>query len=268
MSLLHVPLQRKEDTLHYKAYLFGPFLFFRQGQLIEQSHWRGKKVKTLLKLFLMNPGKIYSTDQLIDLLWPDLDFKSSVSSLHVTLHNLRRLLEPTLTSRQPSRFIHHSAHFYWFEIDDSWWVDTLEVQNLFQSAKDLEKAGNVTAAASHYRRVMRICQRDLLPEDSYEDWCLPYQRQYQFVHSHAVQKLIQFHYQHHDFEGVIEYANEALYFDPYSEPAMKAIVDAYVRQGNMAKALQEYERFRAFLSGELGIEPCEEMKDLRAKIAR
>lgn len=259
---------RCEDSISYRAYLFGPFHFFRHGQLTRQPDWHGTKVKTLLKLFLIDPGKIYSTEQLSDLLWPTLDLKSSVRSLHVSLHTLRRLLEPSLAPRQPSKFILRNEHFYWFQIDESWWIDTSEVQRLFQKAKDLEKSGDFAAAIPHYRRVVNLCSRGLLPEDTYEDWCLPHRRRYQLMHSYAVERLIQFHSQHHDFEDVIEYANEALILDPYSESAMKAIIDAHMKQGNKAKALHEYEIFRKFLQVELGIEPSEEMSALRAKISQ
>src|SRR5262245_6249510 len=121
MSSLHPYVDHprgREDSICYRAHLFGPFHFFRHGQLIRQADWHGTKVKSLLKLFLIDPGKIYSTDQLSDLLWPTLDLKSSVRCLHVSLHTLRRLLEPSLVPRQPSKFILRNEHFYWFQMEE------------------------------------------------------------------------------------------------------------------------------------------------------
>lgn len=111
------PREREQQAI-FRAYSFGQFRLFCQDTFIRETMWRRNKAKTLLKWFLLNPGKLCSADQFIDLFWPDLTLEAASINLYVTIHCLRRLLEPALSPRQESKFIRRqSNNFYWLEIN-------------------------------------------------------------------------------------------------------------------------------------------------------
>src|SRR5579883_2352706 len=84
-------------SARYNAFFFGPFHVTRDEQPLGEPTWRRNKAKTLLKWFLLNPGDLFSVEQLSHVFWPEVAPKIAASNLHVTLHYLRRVLEPDLT---------------------------------------------------------------------------------------------------------------------------------------------------------------------------
>src|SRR6266571_3632921 len=109
-----------------ESIFFGQFRVIHNSRTLGELDWRRNKAKTLLKWFLLNPGKLYSADQLIDLFWNDIELEAAIRNFHVTMHYLRHMLEPNLNPRQESSFLHRSnGSFYWFELHPTWWTDTM-----------------------------------------------------------------------------------------------------------------------------------------------
>ena len=128
------PREREHGAI-YRAYSFGQFRLLCKDRPIREAMWRRNKAKALLKWFLLNPGKLCSADEFIDLFWPDLPLETACGNLHVTMHCLRHLLEPSLSPRQESKFIRRQTNnFYWFDMDETWWTDITDVQHLFDTA--------------------------------------------------------------------------------------------------------------------------------------
>jgi DNA-binding SARP family transcriptional activator len=259
--------REREFSASYRAYFFGQFRLLSQDPQIKEERWRRNKGKSLLKWFLLNPGKLCSADRFIDLFWPDTPLETAFGNLYVTMHYLRHLLEPCLGSREASKFIHHqSNNFYWFEMDETWWTDIIEVQHLFESARELDEYGDDIKASFYYRKVVSYGCLGFLPDDESEEWLLPYRRHYEYIYLQVLVRLIQIYQQRDELEEVLEYAYLALSLDPYCEPAMKAIIDGYFKQGNVGMAIRRLDDFHHLLQRELGVEPSKDMHALRMKI--
>lgn len=266
-SIVH-PRER-EYSACYRAYFFGQFRLFAQEKAVKETMWRRNKVKTLLKWFLLNPGKLCSADEFIDLFWPDVPPETASSNLYVTIHCLRHLLEPTLGPRQASRFIHRqSNNFYWFETDGTWWTDIMDIQHLFDTAKAFDACGDDVKASFYYRKIVGHCCSGFLPEDEAEQWLRPYQQHYEYIYLQVLVRLIQIYQRRGELEEILEYAFLALSLDAYCELAMKAISDVYFKQGNIGMAMHRLDDFGSLLRRELGVEPSSEMLALRMKIMK
>ena len=262
------PREREQDAF-YRAYVFGQFRLFCQGKPIKEAMWRRSKVRVLLKWFLLNPGKLCSADEFIELFWPDLPLETASSNLHVTIHCLRHLLEPSLGARTMSKYIRRQSNkFYWFEMDETWWTDLAEVQQLFETARAFDARQDDIRASFYYRKIVNYCSLGLLPEDEEEEWLRPYRQRYEHIYNQVLVRLIQIYQQRNELEEVLEYAYLALSLDPYCEPAVKAIIDVYVKQGNTTKAMHRLDTFRLFLQQELGIGPSKEIHSLQTKIIK
>ena len=91
--------------------------------------------------------------------------ETSHRSLHVTVHSLRYALEPGLPRGQESTFIRRNANnFYSFHMNETWWVDVVEVQHLLEEVKRLDPVSdgeNIRSTiAKSYGTVSRIsCQK-------------------------------------------------------------------------------------------------------------
>lgn len=251
----------------YRAHLFGLFNVSRNDQPLGEPVWRRNKAKTLLKWFLLNPGKCFSIAQLSQLCWPDVPQETAVKNLHVTMHYLRHLLEPELSPGQRSTFIRRNRHnFYWFDLDEHWWVDLLEVERLSSVAREADRRSDFTTALASYRSLLDYYTLGFLPEEVYEDIFTPYRRKYDCAYTQTLERLMQLCTQENMFDDVLTYALQALSVDPYNESAIGAMANVYLKWGNSARAIHTLDRFQSFLKQELGIVPTKELQVLRENI--
>ncbi|HLI71553.1 MAG TPA: BTAD domain-containing putative transcriptional regulator [Ktedonobacteraceae bacterium] len=263
---LHIHPREHEHQAVYRGYFFGQFRLFYKKEPVGELMRRRNKARMLLKWFLLNPGKLGSADEFIDLFWPDISADTALCNFHVTIHYLRHMLEPALKSRQESTYIHRKPNnFYWFQMDEHWWTDVNDVQKLFERAREYDSRGDDKKAAFYYRKIASYCSAGFLPEDEAEEWLIPYRRRYDLIYSQVLMRLIQLYTQRDELEEVLEYAYQWLLIDPYSEIAIRAIVDAHLQQGNISIAQRRLDAFWRSLR-DLGLHPGKEFHALRARI--
>lgn len=251
----------------YRAYLFGPFRLLHGDQPIGELMQRRNKARMILKWFLLNSGKLGSADEFIDLFWPEIVPEKALSNFHVTMHYLRHMLEPSLLPRQESTFIRRKPNnFYWFQMNESWWIDTNDLEMLLERAREYDQRGDERRSAYYYRKAAQYYSQGLLPEDECESWLRPYRSRYKHTYLQVLTRLIQIYTQWNELEEVLEYAYQSLLIDPYSEKAVQAIVEAHLQQGNTTLAQRRLDAFWSSLHADLGLYPNKELYTLRERI--
>src|SRR5437588_2336011 len=85
--------------------LLGPFRVAVDGETVEERHFTRRKPKLLVKLLALQPHHQLHREQVMELLWPDLDAEAAINNLHKSIHAARRALEPTLQAGANSHFI-------------------------------------------------------------------------------------------------------------------------------------------------------------------
>jgi DNA-binding SARP family transcriptional activator len=253
----------------YKAFFFGPFRITRDEQPLGEPNWRRNKARQVLKWFLLNPGDLFSVEQLSRLFWPEISPKVATSNLHVTLHYLRRVLEPELAHGEPSAFVRRNRHnYYWFDLGGVWWSDVSEVEYLSVCAKEAERKGDLARTIAFSNELLAYYNLGFLPEDIYEDVFSPYRRQHEYAHIRLLEHLLQLHIRAVQQDEALSCALHLLSVDPYNENAVKAMVHIYLRQGNITGALRQIDDFQRSLQQDLGVEPEGEVLTLRETILR
>ncbi len=260
------PREREKNAL-LRIHLFGPFRLLYSKQPQKQTAWRRNKAKSLLKWFILHANKLCSAEQLALIFWPDVPLENAYGNLHVTIHYLRRLLEPSLTRGQHSTFIRlHSNNFYQFQSAASVWTDVFEVQELLESARKMDAMGEPLKAAFYYRKIASYCEQGFLPEDIYDDCFQQHRRYYECLYLQTLLRLIEIGQVRNEFHEVLEYAYLALRLDPFYEPAVKAITTVHMEQGNVLGATRTLNEFQGFLEKELGTDLGHELLELKQKI--
>jgi DNA-binding SARP family transcriptional activator len=256
-----------EEQADYRAYFFGPFRVFRRGQQLVDESTRRRKALMILKWFLLNPGKTCSADEFIELFWPDSPPRTALGNFHVTMHSLRRMLEPDLHPRQESAFIRRGPNnFYRFEVGESWWTDTNDLELLFGRAQGCDAANAAARACFYYRRVAGYCALGFLPEDDAEELLAPYRRRYHQVHTQALMRMMELHMTGTELEELLECAYQMLQVDPYNELATRVIADSLLQSGKPARAYRRVQQFCDSLERDLGVHPTKELCELRDRI--
>ena len=85
--------------------LLGGFRVERADLRQAVSEWPRRSAKTLTKLLATHPGHVLHREQIIDVLWPNVDPESALNSFGKALHAARRVLEPSLPLRHDSAYL-------------------------------------------------------------------------------------------------------------------------------------------------------------------
>jgi DNA-binding SARP family transcriptional activator len=254
---------------HFEAWLFGPFRVVHDGVEIADPAWNRKSARTLLKWFLLSPGRPFSGDELRAVLWAGRPRSDTAKNLHVTLHHLRRVLEPESPGRSPSRFIRtDDAGRYWFDSLDRWWTDAGEMESLWRSADASRERGDCDPAIATLEQLLDHYGQGFLPEELYEDAFAPFRDAHDRQHDEALHALLTLYRATDRRYEALTCAQQILDRDPYSECAVMALVDVYLAQGSPATAIAELDRFVQTLNDDLGMRPSRDLIALRDRLSR
>jgi DNA-binding SARP family transcriptional activator len=177
-------------------------------------------------------------------LWPDYREMRSIANLRTTLarlpHASRRLVQ--IEGRQLS-------------LSDWVSVDVRQTTELMRSIVDHDH--RVIGVKGIHRRLML----DILP-DWYEDWIVTVRERYRELRLHALETLCDALTEASDFATAIEAGLCAVEAEPLRESARRALIRAYLAEGNQAAAVLQYRRFSTLLNEELGLAPSPSLTTL------
>ncbi|MFQ5795463.1 MAG: winged helix-turn-helix domain-containing protein, partial [Candidatus Bipolaricaulia bacterium] len=165
--------QMNDNDLGLQVKLLGHFEAWRNDEPLPPQAWPQRKTQTLLKILLTERGRIFTQDQLIDALFPDLDPDNATQNLYKQISELRRTLEPNLNRGTDSQFVLRVGGGYCFSENAPCWIDTKAFHQHVESARELEQAGRWSQALEQYQQSIELYRGDYLAEDLYEEWSIP-----------------------------------------------------------------------------------------------
>ena len=151
-------------------------------------------------------------------------------------------------------------------MNESWWIDTNDLEMLLERAREYDLRGDERRSAYYYRKAAQYYNQGFLPEDESESWLRPYRNRYKQNYLQVLMRLIQIYTQWDELEEILEYAYQAMLIDPYSEKAIRAIVEVHLQQGNIALAQRRLDAFWSSLHTDLGLHPNKELYTLRERM--
>jgi DNA-binding SARP family transcriptional activator len=122
------PAKFAQQSFPLRVELLGPLLIFLHGKPLSPKVWDRQKTKSLLKLLLTAPGRIFSSTEIIDILWSSLEPDEASKGLRATVSKLRKVLEPDLSQGRLSRYIITEKTGYAFVPSSRAILDIDEVQ--------------------------------------------------------------------------------------------------------------------------------------------
>jgi predicted ATPase len=131
--------------------LLGGFSAGVDGDAVPERAWRLKKGRELVKLLALAPRQRLHAEQVMDVLWRDLEPAAAANNLHQAVHVARRVLGRGTIQKQ-GELLELNAD--------------VDVARFERAAVDARRAGTPAA----YRAALSIYGGDLLPENRYDDW--------------------------------------------------------------------------------------------------
>jgi DNA-binding SARP family transcriptional activator len=211
------------------------------------SDWPRRSAKTLTKLLAANPGHAMHREQIINILWPDVDADSALNSLGKALHAARRVLEPDLPRRQDSAYL-RTADCMLVLSTEHVVVDADMFERL---AADAVRTGQ----AETYRDALRAYEGELLPEDRYESWCAERRSALGQTHIRLLLGLAEVHERCGACNEAADRLREVLRHDPTREAVHRQLMRLYVRMGTPDQAVRQFHVCEQVLRQELDLAP-------------
>jgi DNA-binding SARP family transcriptional activator len=229
-----------------RVQLLGEFRVSVGDRTVEPGAWRLRKAKSLVKLLALAPGHRLHREQVLDLLWPDLDAMAATNNLYVALSAARRALLPSPSSACP--YLRLRGDQLSLYPGGRLWVDV----EVFESAAATARR---TREPATYRSALDRYTGDLLPEDRYEDWAEHQRDSLRGTYLGLLDELARLHEQRGELGLAIEVLGRALIAEPMLEQTHVALMRLYALTGRRRQALRQYEQLREALERELDTEP-------------
>jgi DNA-binding SARP family transcriptional activator len=112
-----------------------------------------------------------------------------------------------------------------------------------------------------------VAPAELLP-GWYEDWVLVERERVRQMRLHALERLCGSLTEQRRFAEAVEAGLAAVQGDPLRETAQRALIGAYLAEGNCSEAVRAYQGYRRLLNDQLGLDPSAELDDLLRSVSR
>jgi len=238
--------------------LLGGFCIERSDVRQAVSDWPRRSAKTLIKLLAIQPGHALHREQVIDVLWPQVNAESALNSLGKALHVARRALQPGLPRRQDSAYLRLADSMLVLDTEHAI-VDTDEFEQLAEDALRRREIAAYDAAFAAYGG-------ELLPEDRYESWCSERRTALAELHIRLLLGMAEALEGRGSHSEAAERLRDVLQQDPTRESVHRQLMHLYAWMGGPDQAIRQFHSCEAVLRQELDVTPQPETISLYDEI--
>jgi DNA-binding SARP family transcriptional activator len=238
--------------------LLGGFRVERAGVAPTASSWQRRTAKTLTKLLATHPRHRLHREQVLEILWPDVELESALNSFGKALHAARRALEPELLPRESSAYLPLTDSMVALDAEHVW-IDADHFESLAEGAL---RRGDLAG----YERALAAYGGELLPEDRYEDWCAERRDHLAALHIQLLFALAEAHEERGSLSASAARLREALQHDPTREDVHRRLMGLYASMGARDQAMRQFQICEDALKRELDLAPEQSTVELHRRI--
>ncbi len=233
-----------------RVFCFGRFKLFKGDEEIRIEKWKSKKAIAIFKYLVLTRAQGYKSKEiLMEWLWPEKDPKQVVNRFYVTMHTLRKSLEPDRKKGMKSAYVvsHEDAYRLDLGADGEADIDVYSREIKYARQKRSEPMKMI----SHLLNAEKIYTGELFEEDPYADWCSREREYYKSEYLKIVKEIMAYYRDGAMFEKCIEYAQKYLAMDKYGEEVYRFLMKLYDAQGNKAMVAMIYETCKQNIENDL-----------------
>ena len=243
-----------------RFHLFGPFEIFRDGQPLTNQDWQSQQTRTVCKLLVARQGQVVSSDQIIDILWPDENPETARRRLHVRISQLRRALGGSKS------LVQTVDGGYLFSSNEDCWLDLNEFQSALLAGQQLLEERKNDEAIDVFEKARKIYRGEFLAEDLYIDWTFTLREFYRERFISLLIELSECYAQHGRYRLAIARCQDALMHDPLREAIYVRLMLYHYYAGERTQSLQAYTRCCKILAEELSVDALSSTHKLAEQI--
>jgi DNA-binding SARP family transcriptional activator len=242
--------------------LLGPFEA-RVGNTAIAT-WPGRKARLLLAYLALERGRMVPKDVLIELFWPGARADRGANNLSIAIYQIRSSL--AAVSAEAAQAVTVRQGLYGIDAARVE-VDLWELQaGLDQARHALQEQKDKATIQALLSAAVDLCQGELMASDPYEEWLTEPRRALNAAWHQALVWLATDASIQEDWAGVLSFAGQILHRDACDEAAHRLLINAHLRLGNRAQALQQFQVCVEVLRNELGVRPSKETLSLAERL--
>ncbi len=217
----------------------------------------GAKLRALLALLAIRPGRVVSVDHLVDDLWGAEAGETARNSLQVLVSKLRRALpEDVVATRPPGYVLDVPAAS----------VDVGRFRQLSAEGRSALAGGDPRTAAAKFREALGLWRGEALADFAYEEFARDEIPQLAEERATVFEERVEADLACARHADLVPELEAAVRVSPLRERLRCQLMLALYRSGRQADALRQYQEARKALAEELGLEPGPELRSLETAI--
>jgi DNA-binding SARP family transcriptional activator len=233
--------------------LFGSLRVRRaDGTDVEPHEWSTGKTADLLRLLAVNGGKPVPVDTILEALWPRVDRTRGSASLRTALCQIRRVLRADCITR------HHEGMSLGPAL-----IDVVTFARLAGDCRRLVGQGRWSDAVALAQEAEALYVGDLGAHDPSIDVLDAQRTALRELRLQLLMDAADASVHLQCYVDGVDFARRAIGIDPFSERAYRALIRSHAGAGEIHRAMDAYDRCRAALAEELGVEPAPQTRALR-----
>jgi len=236
--------------------ILGPLQVLRDGRAVEPG---SPKQRALLLNLLVHHGTVVSRDRLIEDLWAGSPPSTGLGVLQNYVSQLRKALGPGVVATRGTGYALDVAPET---------IDSVRFERLVDEARALLRAGDPAGAVGAARRALALWQGPALADVAAEPFAQAETARLDELRAVAAETELEAEIAAGRHREVIGRFEALLAEHPLRERLWWLLMVALYRAGRQADALRAYQKARAELRDELGLDPGPELRELEAAILR
>ena len=222
----------------------------------------GPRQLALLAFLLLHPNRSVSSDAVIDAVWGP-DRPGASKRLQVSIARLRKMLEPLENDGEPLLRTVGGGYLLSLGADQ---LDADVFEARVQEGRYLLDAGDPSRAVGLLSAALELWRGPPLASVSFEDFAQLEIGRLEEVRLAALEARFDAHLRLGRHPGVVGELGTLVAEHPTREHLAGQLMVALYRCGRQAEALNTYQRIRAHLNRELGLEPGPALRALQLQI--
>ena len=219
---------------------------------VNESRTKSNKMWILFEYILLNHNRKLSQDELIEMLWPDMEVSDPANSLKGLIFKLRKEID-TLGFLPGKKIILNASGSYAFNEDIPYSVDAYEFEDCLSRWQDDDLSDD--EKLDYLLQALELYKGNLYHGAHKETWSISIETHYEDMYLSAVQSCTKLLNRKGKYQKVIEICKNALLIQPYTEDYYYHMIRAYAALENYRAASDLYAQVKVLMQQEFGTTP-------------
>lgn len=226
---------------------FGKFQITDGDSVMNDENLRSPMLSKLFMYMLIYREKTLTTDDIATAIWQDEEVDNPAGALKNLMYRLRK----TLASKfGDAEYIITNRGSYRWNPQIQIVMDTEQFEKLVNEAKN---DNNYETSMEKYERAVLLYQGNFMNKISEMHWIQTLSTYYSSIYLSVVKALADLYIKNEKYEELEKLCNTALQYENADEQLYCYQIEARMRSGNIALALESYDKARNIMEKELGI---------------